>query len=302
MSIIKALCAMYVPLVLAGVVSCDNSPAAPDDQPAAPKGMKLVAGGTFTMGSSDTSVDVSPIERPAHTVTVSGFFMDTTEVTQQSYLEIMGKNPAMHNSGDSRLPVDHVTWCEAALYCNKRSKLAGKDTVYSYDSVGVNVWAVDTPVTDLYGLTIDFTKKGFRLPTEAEWEYACRAGTTTDFITGTDTAGINEYVWWFYNSGDTSHQVATKKPNHWGLYDMIGNLWEWVNDVQGDYGSASQTDPTGPAAPATGLVFRVQRGGMYTQVSGGGEIIKLLRSTNREAKSQSSYAPDRGFRCVCSVK
>jgi len=236
-------------------------------------GMRIISGGTFLMGQ----VGITSAE-PVHSVTVSSFYMDTTEVTQADYLALMGVNPSGFPTVTNG-PVENMTWFDAVLYCNKRSKRDGKDTVYSYTSV------TGTPgdgCTDLGGLTITMTKNGYRLPTEAEWEYACRAGTTTDYYWGADA--IDNYAWYSVNSGSTTHPVAGKLPNAFGLYDMNGNVWEWNNDWYGTYVAGAVTDPTGVAS-GSGRVFR------------GGSAFHdetNLRSAYRDA---AAYAP--GDRAAC---
>jgi formylglycine-generating enzyme required for sulfatase activity len=296
---VTRVCCLVCLLLFTGLIFCKNNPVSGDKTPAAPVGMKLIAAGTFAMGSTTGM----PNEAPVHNVTVSSFYIDSTEVTQKAYFAAMGKNPSKNKDtvlkNSALLPVDNVTWFEAALFCNARSKANGKDTVYKYTEITSFGLDVDTCVKDLVGLSIDLSKNGFRLPTEAQWEYACRAGTTTDFITGSnDTNGIGAYAWWFLNASDKSHPVATKQPNAWGLYDMIGNVWEWCNNWWYDYTVESQTDPVGPAEGMN----RVQRGGMYTPVSGGYSFSASLRSANREGKYPETRSKDRGFRCVCPSK
>ncbi|MBN2038156.1 MAG: formylglycine-generating enzyme family protein, partial [Chitinispirillaceae bacterium] len=189
------------------------------------RGMKLITGGTFFMGSTNGY----SVELPVHSVTVSAFYMDTTEVTQADYRALMGVNPS-YFTGDSLRPVEYITWFDAVLYCNARTKADGKDTVYSYTSVS------GTPgdsCTALGGLAVDFAKSGYRLPTEAEWEYACRAGSTTDYYwggsyppaTAADTLAVDNNAVWRHNSNFSTARVGTKLANAFGLYDMSGNVW-----------------------------------------------------------------------------
>ncbi|OGJ96095.1 MAG: hypothetical protein A2487_01680, partial [Candidatus Raymondbacteria bacterium RifOxyC12_full_50_8] len=209
-------------------------------------GMVNVPAGTFQMGSTANSD-----EQPIHTVTISSFWMDTTEVTQADYLSVTGVNPS-NFTGDSLRPVNALTWYDAVLYCNARSKRDGKDTAYFYSSITGTPFSGCTGLADL---AQDTSKHSYRLPTEAEWEFSCRAGTTTSYYWGGGNA--DQYAWYFDNAGFTTHTVASKAKNAFGLYDMCGNVFEWCWDWKGNYGSGAETDPTGPA---TGT-YRVLRGG-----------------------------------------
>jgi formylglycine-generating enzyme required for sulfatase activity len=228
--------------------------------PPSPPGMIFITGGTFQMGQTE-------VEEPVHNVTVSSFWMDTTEVTQADYRKFMGVNPAQHK-GDSTLPVEKVSWFDAAGYCNARSKRDGLDTVYNL-SIG----------------EADLSKNGYRLPTEAQWEYACRAGSTTQFYF--DSAAITDYTWSQLNSSETK-PVAKKIKNAFGLFDMCGNVIEWCNDRYGNYDSVSVTDPAGPAEGSE----RVCRGGSYTS------IPPDLRSARRSSFGPAITYSALGFRVV----
>jgi hypothetical protein len=159
--------------------------------------MATIPGGTFTMGS-DSILDIGAA--PPHQVTLSPFSISATEITQALFARVMGSNPS-HFLGNDSLPVENVTWFDAILFCNALSNQLGKDSVYTY-----TVMTVDSAMT-LTDITINYTKHGFRLPTEAEWEYACRAGTSTVFYWGDTMDG--SYCWYYNNSGLASHQVAT---------------------------------------------------------------------------------------------
>jgi formylglycine-generating enzyme required for sulfatase activity len=151
--------------------------------------MKLVwiAPGEFKMGSNDGE----DFEKPLHTVKITkGFYMGAFEVTQGQYQQVMGTNPSYFKGAN--LPVEQVSWDDAVEFCKKLSQKEGKT---------------------------------YRLPTEAEWEYACRAGTTTKFSFGDDESQLGEYAWYGKNSGMKTHPVGKKKPNAWGLFDMHGNVW-----------------------------------------------------------------------------
>ena len=195
--------------------------------------MKQVSGGTFTMGSNDTSIS-DYAASPSHQVMVSSFYIDSTDVTQGSYQTILGVNPSKF-TGDPTRPVESVTWFDA-VYCNALSKNDGKDTVYTYTGIS---GVVGDSCYGLTNLNCDSTKNGYRLPTEAEWEYACRAGTSTGYYWGdaSDSATISHYAWYYLNSPNGTQPVATKLPNALGLYDMSGNVWQWCNDWYGSYSS-----------------------------------------------------------------
>jgi formylglycine-generating enzyme required for sulfatase activity len=224
-------------------------------------GMKLIPTGSFLMGADSiyqTAGDVNTFRDTVHNVTVSAFYMDTTEVTQAEYRGIMGVNPSnFRDSADwmSR-PVENVTWFDAVLYCNARSKREGKDTVYSFSQIE---GAPGNGCMALVNLSINYTNKGYRLPTEAQWEYACRGGTTTTYWWGADTNGMGVRARHFCESTYTTYPVATKLANAYGMYDMVGNVREWCNDWEGNYSTGNATNPTG----ATTGVNRILRGGSW---------------------------------------
>jgi len=247
-------------------------------------GMRLVsaAGKSFQMGDSAYQNAL-----PLHMVKFTrDFYMDTIEVTQADYTALMGVNPSFF-SGDPRLPVERVTWFDAVLYCNLRSKRDGLDTVYRYSLLYGIPGDGCSLLDDLF---IDYARSGYRLPTEAEWEYACRAGAGN--YQTVDIAGLSSSAWWAGNSGNTTHPVATRFPNAWGLYDMCGNVWEWCNDWYAkNYPYGSQTDFSGPS---TGTL-RVLRGGSW--LSDASVRCWSYRHNNvpgDERKNRNRY----GFRCV----
>ena len=194
---------------------------------------------------------VYPNELPVHTVSISTFSMGVCEVTQEEYLAVMGYNPSFFSG--ATMPVETVTWYDAVDFCNRLSVMENLDPVYTITGksfTGNNITAAT--VND------DFTKSGYRLPTEAEWEYACRAVTTTEWRTGaaltTGQANIDNFV------GSTT-VVKSYADNLWGLYDMHGNVYEWCWDwYDTPYSSGPDTNPTGPISGAN----RVVRGGSWS--------------------------------------
>jgi len=198
--------------------------------------------GTFRMGSPTNEVDRDVSEGPQMAVTIShGFWMGKYEVTQGEYLALMGSNPSTF-TGDMNLPVETVSWLDATNYCGKltqRERAAGRIA----------------------------TNSVYRLPTEAEWEYAARGWTSTRFSYGDDPgyADLANYAWYVDNSGGTTHPVGQLLPNPWGLYDMAGNVWEWCHDWWASYPGGAALDPQGPATGAN----RVFRGGSWIGAAAG---------------------------------
>ncbi|MCX5677397.1 MAG: formylglycine-generating enzyme family protein [Planctomycetota bacterium] len=188
----------------------------------------LIPAGKFLMGAPDSERGRSDDESPQHEAAITkAFYMGVTEVTQAQYEAVMGTNPS--DSKGPTNPVERVSWNDAADFCRKLSEKTGKTV---------------------------------RLPTEAEWEYACRAGSKNRFSFGDSDDCMADYAWYHVNSDRKTQPVGRKKPNAWGLYDMHGNVWEWCADWDGPYPARSVTDPKGPASAPS----RVLRGGSWNDV------------------------------------
>ena len=245
------------------------APSAPDAASAKPAAsptksgvaMVLIPAGQFVMGDDQGEDD----EQPAHRVELSAFYMDVHEVTQQSFQAILGRNPAKSIGPDK--PVERVSWFAAIQYCNLRSLRDGFQPCY-----------------DLKTQTCDFAADGYRLPTEAEWEYACRAASTTRWSFGDQAGDLGKHAWYKANSGKATHPVGQKPPNPWGLYDLHGNVAEWCHDFYADDYEAgtSVKDPRGP----TSGTERVLRGGSW-------------KSSEDSCRCAARHSEPPGFADVC---
>jgi formylglycine-generating enzyme required for sulfatase activity len=256
--------------------------------------MVRLEGGTFTMGSPVNEVDRRGYDEIQHQVTVSAFYMGKYEVTQAEYEAVIGSNPSYFKG--AQLPVERVSWYDAIEYCNKWSEQEGLTPAYT-----VNKFSSDpnnTSDSDNVRWTVTWNKaaNGYRLPTETEWEYACRALTRTPFSTGNNitTSQANYDGNYPYNNnskgtyqGKTTN-VGIFLPNSWGLYDMHGNVWEWCWDWYGSYSTETQTDPTGAASGSA----RVLRGGSWY------DYARILRSAYRDNGTPSDRDSRSGFRVV----
>ena len=187
--------------------------------------MVYVEGGTFTMGASGADMSAADNEFPAHVVTLSPYYICTTEVTQQLWRAVMGNNPS-GNKNNMLNPVETVSWTECQTFITKLNAMTGQT---------------------------------FRLPTEAEWEFAARGGNKSQGYLYSGSNTIGNVAWYTSNSSNKTHPVATKAPNELGLYDMSGNVLEWCKDRYGSYTSATAQDPQGPSSGSS----RVVRGGKY---------------------------------------
>ncbi len=240
-------------------------------------GMKLllIPAGEFMMGSSDSDKDASDDEKPQHQVRITRpFYLGVTEVTQGQYWSVTGENPSFFKGSDD-LPVEQVSWNDAIAFCNKLSEREGLKPYYQS------------------GAGVQLGGDGYRLPTEAEWEYACRAGTSTRYSFGDDEASLGEYAWFRGNSSRKTHPVGQKPPNKFGLYDMHGNVSEWCWEVydQGCYRPPPVIDASSPPEQASG---RVRRGG------GWGGASRFARSAMRFKDAPSNRINRLGVRLARS--
>ncbi len=218
-----------------------------------PVPMVDIPAGSFIMGSPDDSDDMAyDIEKPAHQVHLSAFRCMVTSVTRAQWAKEMGVGHKWYPEGpDDDWPANNITWFDAVHFCNALSKKSSLESCYRID-----------------GDTVDWvSSEGYRLPTEAEWEYACRAGSQGRYCYGYDPAELGDYAWFEDNSNDKPHPVSQKRANAWGLYDMHGNVWEWCWDWYSPYPSQIQENPRGPSdanapiAPKQHGKARLLRGG-----------------------------------------
>lgn len=252
------------------------------------------------MGSPKSEVERDPNET-RHRVKVGGFYMGQYEVTQAEYEAVMGANPS-YWKGPS-LPVENVSWYDAVEYCNKRSEKEGLTPAYTIDKTRVDRNNTSTEWDRLRWTVIwnqntqaDPRLAGYRLPTEAEWEYTCRAGTTGPFSMGKNiTVSQANYDGRYPYNGNaeepirgTTTVVGSFAPNPWGLYDMHGNVFEWCWDWKGDYSRGAQSNPVGASSGS----YRVERGGSL----GHGAI--MLRSASRSSLIPAYGERYTGFRVV----
>ena len=258
---------------------------APEPAIVDPVPMVDIPAGSFVMGSPDSDDMAHDDEKPVHEVRLSAFRCMVTPVTRTQWAKVMGAGHKWAPEGpDDDQPVNNITWFDAVRFCNALSKKMALEPCYRIDGDQVD-WV---------------SNEGYRLPTEAEWEYACRAGSQTLWCFGDDPEQIGEYAWFRDNSGEEQHPVGQKRANAWGLYDMHGNVWEWVWDWYGDYPNGTQTDPKGLVkADAKTVSFlntsgkvRLLRGGSFLDGAG------FTRCASRNWYEPVYRDGHDGFRCV----
>jgi formylglycine-generating enzyme required for sulfatase activity len=220
--------------------------------------MVFVRGGTFTMGcTSEQGSDCDSDEKPTHKVTVSDFYIGKYEVTQAQWKAVMGSNPSYYK-GDN-LPVENVSWNDVQEFIRKLNAKTGEN---------------------------------YRLPTEAEWEYAARGGASSRGYKYSGSNNVGEVAWYGDNSGSKTHTVGQKRANELGIYDMSGNVWEWCRDWYGSYSSSAQQNPTGAYSGS----YRVARGGSWDYYA------QSVRVPNRGINTPGDRSRGIGFRLVRSSK
>jgi formylglycine-generating enzyme required for sulfatase activity len=233
-----------------------------------------ISGGTFRMGSPESEEGRYPSEGPVHEVRLAPFDCMRFPVTRRLYRQIVGTDPGQPKWAAGKRPVNYVSWLDAVAFCNLLSEREGLTSCYQIDKNDVVTW--------------QRAANGYRLPTEAEWEYACRAGSSTRWSFGDDEASLVEHAWFDGNSADQPQPVGRKKPNAWGLHDMHGNVLEWCWDWFRPYSEAATTDPDGPPKEEV----RVLRGGSFVASA------RDLRSAVRRGYWLGHHYWFVGFRCA----
>ena len=256
--------------------------------------MVTIPAGTFQMGSL-AGEPGRQADETRHGVTLTrGFRIGKYPITQRQWYTVIGTNPS-HFQGASNppdgteiqenRPVEAISWYDSLVFCNKLSMLEGLSPAYSISgSTNPANWGdVPTASDSIWNaVAIVAGSNGYRLPTEAQWEYACRAGTTTAYYYSDTPNG--DYMWYDVNSNVQTHEVGLKLPNAWGLHDMHGNVYEWCWDLYEDYSGGSETDPNG----ALSGLYRIFRGGSY------GTPVDDCRSAHRvyglPSNKQTNYS------------
>ena len=251
--------------------------------------------GTFDMGSPEEEIGRHRTDEGLHSVTLThNFAIQMTEVTREQFDSLMGYDPSLSDYCGDSCPVEHLTWHQAAWYANAMSEAEGFEPCYSCRGAGTSVWCdLDTAFASPYECP------GYRLPTEAEWEYAARAGTTTATYNGDlDETGcdpsrvLDPIAWWCGNSDLELKNVGTREANPWGLYDMLGNAWEWCHDWLALYPAVEATDPWGPLSG----VERATRGGSISR-----DAVDIRAAIRSRVVPDGQWG-DLGFRLARSLE
>lgn len=235
-----------------------------------------------------------PSASPVHPVSLQGFFISAKETTQSEWYEIMNTLPSSAYGSGPEFPVYQVSWYDAIVYCNKKSISEGLNPVYALNAVtNPDSWGTipTTSNPDWNAITCNWDANGYRLPTEAEWEFASRGGT---WSIGYDFSGSNRVgnvAWYLNNSSNLTHQTATKQKNEAGIYDMSGNVYEWCWDWVAPYENVSQNNPTGPVSGTAKSI----RGGSFLNDT------QNCLSTFRNELSPESRINYTGFRIIRKV-
>jgi formylglycine-generating enzyme required for sulfatase activity len=264
-----------------------------DGAPATPGQWILVPAGSFIMGSPEAELGGRPDEELLHSVTLSNdYWMMAAEITHDQFEATMGYNPSSFPGG-ADYPVEQATWHEFAAYANELSLLQGIEPCYECSGS-----AADSDCVFREGFRSPYACPGYRLPTEAEWEFAARAGTTTATSNGdldrTDcgwSTTLEPIAWYCDNAGNMTQGVAQKESNPWGFFDLLGNVAEWCHDWFGDYSATPVTDPAGPA---TGT-HRLLRGGAWNSSPGN------VRAARRSRFAPSFRSSNFGARLVLTA-
>ncbi|MBN1592473.1 MAG: formylglycine-generating enzyme family protein, partial [Candidatus Coatesbacteria bacterium] len=256
-----------------------------DTGPGNPINMLSIPAGSFIMGSPESEEGHQASESPQHEVSVSAFLMSETEITQRQWEDVMGYSTNF-NRYSPDLPAEGFNWFDSLVFCNQLSIADGFTPCYTLENVQyINAYHIAAA-----DVTCDFEADGFRLPTEAEWEYACRAGTTTRYHSGDSVADLDRVDWHAENSAPETHPVAQKEPNPWGLYDVHGNVGEFCWDYYDEtyYGRSPAVDPTGAERGDR----RARRGGAWFATP------DLCRSAYRKACGLNCWCDASGIRVV----
>ena len=261
------------------IISCSDDSNSVQADKTVKGNLVLIPAGPFSLGNTG-SYEGEYDEKPPVTIIISKpFYISKYEITQQQYKAVMGNKPSEFKGDD--LPVEQVSWYDALNFCNTLSQSEGLTPCYTINGTKV---------------TCDFEANGYRLPTEAEWEYAAKAGTKTDFYSGKLTysgnspidPNLDKIAWYSANSSNATHPVGQKAPNAFGLYDMSGNVWEWCWDRYAEYPSKETKDYQGPEIGT----YRVYRGGGWRN------LAWYCRSTNRDRNYLDDKNNSLGFRVV----